>query len=70
MDKVGFLEESPGVKSITRQIFAVGVYWVMAMASYMIYIKAGNPIEIGAFITSSVAALGGVKYFGTRNEAK
>lgn len=70
MEKIGYTEESSGVKSGTRLVFITGAYWVLAMATYMCYTKAGSPVEIGAFLTTGLAALGGVKYFGTRNETK
>jgi hypothetical protein len=70
LNKTGFFEESPGVKSGTRLVYITGAYWIMAMATYMCYTKAGSPVEIGAFLTTGLAALGGVKYFGTKNESK
>jgi hypothetical protein len=70
LNKTGFFEESPGVRSGTRLIFITGAYWIMAIAAYMCYTKSGTPIEIGAFLTTGLAALGGVKYFGTSGERK
>lgn len=67
MDKTGFLEESPGVKSSSRLIFVSGAYSVIAMAGYMVY-HMDDPIKIGAFLAAGIAALGGAKYFGTKNE--
>lgn len=69
MEKIGYTEESPGVKSGTRLVFITGAYWVLSLATYMCYTKSGTPIEIGAFLTTGLAALGGVKYFGTKNES-
>lgn len=70
MDKTGFLEESPGVKSSTRLVFLIGSFAVILMASYMCFKQWGTPEGIGVFITSSMAALVGTKYFGTKNEVK
>lgn len=69
-DKTGFLEESPGVKSSTRLVFVMGSLIVLILAGYMCYMKSGNPIEIGTFLTMGIAALGGAKYFGTSTERK
>lgn len=70
MDKTGFLEESPGVKSITRLVFLVGSVACLLIAGYMTYTKSGDPIQIGTFLTMSIASFGGVKYFGTKNEVQ
>jgi hypothetical protein len=70
MEKTGFLEESPGVKSSTRLVFIVGSFLSVLIAGYMCYIKLGNPLEIGIFLTGSISAFGGAKYFGTKNEAQ
>jgi len=66
--RVGYTEESPGVKSSTRLVFVVGAFYILALAGYMVYVKSGGPVEISAFIVSGIGALGGVKYFGTKNE--
>jgi hypothetical protein len=66
--KVGFLEESEGVRSSTRLVFVVGVFSVLLLAGYMVYTRSGNPVQIGTFVGTSIAALGGTKYFGTKNE--
>jgi|GEM_PF-3083897 len=66
-DKTGFLEESPGVKSSTRLVFVVGSIITLLIAGYMCYMRSGNPIEIGTFLTMSIAAFGGAKYFGTKS---
>jgi hypothetical protein len=68
--KVGFLEESEGIKSSTRLMFIIGTLFVLSICGYMVYTKAGNPIEIGTFLTMGVASFGGAKYFGTINENK
>jgi hypothetical protein len=66
MEKTGYTEESPGVKSSTRLVFIIGCISVLIIAGYMVYTKSGNPIEIGTFLTMSIAALGGTKYLGTK----
>ena len=68
MEKTGFLEEAPHVKSSTRLGFLSGVYSILAMAGYMVYKHYGSPLEIGTFLTMSFSALVGLKYFGTKNE--
>lgn len=70
MDRTGFLEESPGVKSSTRLVFVIGSMITLLIAGYMCYTKCGNPIEIGTFLTMGIAAFGGAKCFGTKNEVK
>lgn len=66
MDKVGFLEESSGVKSSTRLVFVLGSVFTLLIAAYMCYTKCGTPIEIGTFLGMGIAAFGGTKYFGTK----
>ncbi len=68
MEKTGYTEESPGVKSSTRLVFIIGTFYILVLAGFMVYVKAGGPVEISAFIVSGVGALGGVKYFGTKGE--
>lgn len=70
MEKTGFFEEKPGVRSITRLVFLIGSISCLMIAGYMCYTKSGDPIQIGTFLTMSIASFGGVKYFGTKNESK
>lgn len=70
MEKTGFLEEKPGVKSITRLVFLIGSLSCLLIAGYMTYTKSGDPIQIGTFLGMGIAAFGGVKFFGTKNEVK
>lgn len=58
--KIGFFEESEGVRSSTRLIFVFGCFWALAVGSFFAY-KGIPPIEIGGFIASVVAVFGGVK---------
>lgn len=66
--KTGFLEESEGVKSSTRLSFVIGIFSSIILIGYMIYTKAGSPIEIATAGTMLIAAFGGTKYLGTKNE--
>lgn len=68
MAKVGFFEESEGVKSSTRLNYTFGIFSTFILAGFMVYTKAGGPVEVGTFLTVTLAALGGLKYFGTKNE--
>lgn len=68
MEKTGYTEERPGTKSSTRLVFIVGTFTSLALAGYMIYTEAGSPIEIATATTMLIGALGGVKFFGTKNE--
>lgn len=70
MEKTGYTEEKPGVKSSTRLIFIVGTLYALTIGAYMVYTKAGGPIEIATAVSMLIAALGGTKYFGTKNEPK
>ena len=63
----GYTEESPGVKSSTRLVFIIGSIATIIIAGYMCY-KGNSPVDIGIFVGASIAAFGGAKYFGTRNE--
>lgn len=65
---VGYTEEGQGVKSSTRLVFIVGTFASLLLTGYMIYTKAGSPIEIATAGTMLIGALGGVKFFGTKNE--
>lgn len=67
LNKTGFLEEEPHVKSSTRLAFITGVWAVILMAGYMCYKGNYTPIDIGIFLGAGVAAFGGTKYFGTKN---
>lgn len=70
MAKTGFLEETEGVKSSTRLVFVVGTFASLILTGYMVYTKSGSPIEIATAGTMLIAALGGTKYLGTKNESK
>lgn len=65
--KVGFFEETPGVRSSTRLVFIVGSFAIIILAGYMAFLEY-SPVEIGVFFAAAIAALGGTKFFGTRNE--
>jgi hypothetical protein len=66
--KIGFLDESEGVKSSTRLVFVVGTFISLLLIGYMIYTKAGGPIEIATAGAMLIGTLGGTKYLGTKNE--
>lgn len=65
LNRTGFLEESPGVRSSTRLAFLIGVVSVVAMAGYMCYKGTYQPVDIGVFLGVGIAAFGGTKYLGT-----
>ena len=46
MDKTGFLEESPGNKSANRLIFVYGFFWLMAISTFIIILKAFYKLEV------------------------
>ena len=68
MEKTGFLEEAPHVKSSTRLAFLSGIFCVLAMTGYMVY-HLEDPVKVATFLAGGVAAFGGAKYFGTKNES-
>ncbi len=71
LNRTGFLQEGPGQNSSTRLMFVIGCLSVIAMAGYMCYkMNPIDPIQVGTFIVTGIAAFGGVKVFGTRNEGK
>lgn len=69
MEKTGFLEEAPGVKSSTRLVFIIGSIATIILAGYMCY-KGNSPVDIGIFMGAGIAAFGGAKYYGTKSEGK
>lgn len=60
MDKIGFFEESAGVKSITRLITFIGIIWTLGTGSWFIY-KDESILSITAYITSMTAIFSGLK---------
>lgn len=67
LNRTGYTEERPGVKSSTRLAFLLGVVSVLAMAMFMCYKGTYTPVDIGIFLGSGFAALAGIKYVGTKN---
>jgi hypothetical protein len=68
--KVGFFEEAPGMKSMTRLITFLGSIGVLSMAGYMIHLKSGGPVEIASFLGIGLAAVGATKVAGAMMENK
>jgi hypothetical protein len=58
--KVGFLQESEGVNSAGRAIFAIGSIWVFAICTFFA-IRDKDIIDIMAFFTSGIGALAALK---------
>lgn len=65
--KTGFFEEAPGVASSTRLVFVAGTAVVLAMAALMTW-RGEPPLEIGAFVSTTMAALGATKIAGAWQE--
>lgn len=56
LPKTGFFEESPGVRSITRVMFAMMIINGLFVMDYQL--MHAQPIDIGAFIAIVGAACG------------
>jgi hypothetical protein len=69
IEKIGYTEESPGVRSSTRFVFLIGSMATIVLSGYMCY-RGEKPIDIGVFMGVAISAFGGAKYFGTKNEGK
>ena len=70
VQKTGFFEEKPGVKSSTRFIYIIGMLWVLGVGGWFAY-KNVAPMEIAAFVGSCVVTMGGLKIAnGAMNENK
>lgn len=67
MEKTGYTEELPGVRSSTRLIFILGALAVLAMTGMMVW-RGVPPIDCGTFLAMSMAAIGGVKVGGAWQE--
>jgi uncharacterized membrane protein YadS len=67
--KVGFFEESEGVKSGTRLMCIPGFYAVLAMAGLMVW-RGLDPVAVGAFLGAGLVAIGAVKVGGAVAEKK
>lgn len=46
MEKTGFFEESPGVKSSQRLIFVVGMLATLVLTFCIVYLKAFQKLEV------------------------
>ncbi len=67
--KVGFFEESEGVKSGTRLMCIPGFYAVLAMAGLMVW-RGIDPVAVGAFLCAALGAIGATKVAGVWQEKK
>jgi hypothetical protein len=60
MEKVGFLQEKPGVSSINRMIFMAGSFWNMLLCSWFA-IKNVDPALVLAVYSGVQGTLIGLK---------
>ncbi len=58
--KVGFFEDSDGVKSSTRMIFVFGSFWNILLSTYFAF-KGVEPTAILAFFAGIEGTLTGLK---------
>jgi len=58
--KIGFLEESEGVRSATRLIFVIGSFWAMVLCSYLA-INGLVWTAILSLFSGIIGVLGGIK---------
>jgi hypothetical protein len=63
--KIGFLEESEGVRSSARLIFVFGSYWNMALCSYLA-LTGNEPGTVIATFSAIEGVLLGIK-LGQKN---
>lgn len=66
--KTGFLEESPGNRSITRLIFLIGMLWLMWLCSVALLKCHATLIEIGTLFTMVAGVLAGLKIWQNNQE--
>jgi hypothetical protein len=70
VQKTGFFEEKPGVKSSTRFIYIIGMLWMLMASSFFAY-RGQSPMEVSAFVAAVAVVFGGLKIAnGALNENK
>ena len=43
---IGYLEETPGQKSVNRLVFLIGFIWLMLLTAFIVYLKAFQKLEV------------------------
>lgn len=69
MEKTGYTEERPGVRSSTRLIFVIGSLAALGFTGIMVW-RGIAPIDCGTFLAMGMAAIGGTKVAGAMTEKK
>lgn len=70
MAKIGFFEESEGVRSATRLIMIIGSLWALAAGSVMVW-RGVDPVSVAMFIGGTFAVfMGGKVVSGALTENK
>ena len=68
--KIGFFEESEGVRSSTRLVFVIGSFWAMILCSYLAIFCGLAWTGILALFSGLVGTLGGIKLGQSGIESK
>jgi hypothetical protein len=69
MDKTGFFEEAPGVKSSMRLIVFIGIMWALSLGTYEAVKMGTDLMTVAGFVGSMVTLfIGGKLIQGSTQE--